>query len=51
MNNAEKVYCKKCNKEFYLHSFRFKEAKTVSCMFCGYRIVKNKQFPYGGKSE
>lgn len=42
MNMQEEVYCYHCNKTFYLNSFRLREAKTVSCMFCGKRINKLK---------
>lgn len=38
----DEIKCPHCNKTFYLNSFRLREAKTVSCMFCNKRIVKNK---------
>ena len=41
-NSCEEVYCYHCNKSFYCHGFRMKEAKTVSCFYCGRRIIKSK---------
>ncbi len=42
MIHPEEIYCYHCEKIFYLHSFRFQEAKTVSCFFCGKRVDKKK---------
>ena len=39
---TEEVFCYHCEKLFYLNQFRLREAKTVSCLFCGKRIDKNK---------
>ncbi len=39
---SEDVYCYHCKRIFYLHSFRLKEAKTVSCLYCDKRIDKKK---------
>jgi len=39
---AEEIKCTHCRKVFYLHNFRLREAKTVSCMECGKRIIKPK---------
>ena len=38
----EEVYCYYCEKTFYLNSFRLREAKTVSCLYCEKRINKKK---------
>lgn len=46
MTHAEGITCYHCGRGFYLRSFRFQEAKTVSCMFCGKRIVKSKAEGY-----
>ncbi len=42
MDMSEEVFCYHCKKTFYLNSFRFREAKSVSCMYCGKRIYKDK---------
>ena len=42
MNMSEEVYCYHCEKIFYLNEFRLRNAKTVSCLFCGKRIDKKK---------
>jgi len=42
MNMAEEIKCYHCNKLFYLKSFRFRVAKTVSCLYCGKQIIKQK---------
>ena len=39
---GEEIKCYHCKEIFYLHSFRFKQAKTVSCLYCGKRIDKRK---------
>ena len=44
---SEEIVCYHCNKAFYLHSYRLREAKTVSCLFCGRRI--NKDLAQKGK--
>lgn len=38
----DKINCYHCEKTFYLNHFRLREAKTVSCMYCGKRIIKSK---------
>ncbi len=43
MLEPEEIYCYWCMKTFYLNGFRMQEAKSVSCMFCGRRIYKEKQ--------
>jgi uncharacterized Zn-finger protein len=40
---VEEIHCYYCNKIFYLRSFRLEEAKSVSCLYCGKRIIKEKQ--------
>lgn len=42
MYNFQEIICPKCKKTFYLKSMRLIDAKTTSCYFCGYRIVKSK---------
>ncbi len=42
MELSEEVYCYHCDNIFYLNQFRLREAKTVSCMYCGKRIDKKK---------
>ncbi len=42
MNLQEEINCYHCNKTFYLNNFRYQNAKTVSCLYCGKRIVKSK---------
>lgn len=42
MNMQEEIFCYHCEKEFYLNGFRMRNAKTVSCFFCGKRIDKAK---------
>lgn len=37
---SEEIFCYHCKKKFYLHSFRLREAKTVSCLFCNKIIDK-----------
>lgn len=41
--NSEEVTCPRCNKIFYLKSFRLQEAKSITCMFC------NRRFNIGEK--
>ena len=43
MNTSEEIYCYYCKRTFYLNGFKLQEAKTVSCMFCGKRIIKLKK--------
>lgn len=45
---SEGIRCYHCRKGFYLNGFRMCCAKTVSCMFCGKRIVKSKAETYDG---
>ncbi len=42
MIEPEEIYCYHCKKKFYLNGFRMQDAKSVSCMFCGKRIFKDK---------
>ncbi len=42
MNMQEEVFCYHCKKTFYVDGFRYTNAKTVSCLYCGKRIDKNK---------
>lgn len=43
MNTQEEVNCPHCKKVFYLNNFRLQDAKSVSCMYCGKRIIKVKK--------
>lgn len=36
------IICYHCNKEFYLNGFRYVNAKTIGCIYCGKRIIKSK---------
>lgn len=51
MDMSEEVYCYHCDKTFYCHSFRFREAKTVSCIFCNKRVDKKKSAEKRGKQN
>lgn len=42
MNLSEEICCYHCEKGFYLKGYRMQQAKTVSCLYCGKRIIKNK---------
>jgi len=46
MTDFEGIKCYHCGRGFYLRGFRFQEAKTVSCMFCGKKIIKSKAEGY-----
>ena len=36
--HGKEVYCKKCDKVFYVRGFRLCNAKTTTCFYCGWRI-------------
>lgn len=44
----EGINCYHCKKEFVLNTFRLQQAKSVSCLYCGKRIIK-KKLDKGGK--
>jgi len=39
---SEEIKCYHCDLIFYLHSFRLREAKTITCMYCNNKIIKEK---------
>ena len=49
--DGHRVYCKDCNKSFYLRQFRFQEAKTVTCFYCEKRITKTTDNSDNANSE
>lgn len=40
--DKEEIFCYHCKQLFYLDSFRLREAKTVSCLYCEKRVDKKK---------
>ena len=45
----ETIFCYHCEKAFYVDSFRLREAKTISCLYCGKRIDRIKAIFEGEK--